>query len=313
MGGISSVATWPEYSGKGIAGKLIKQSLTDLRNDHIMLAYLHPFNAGFYRRFDFEFAFDQIDYTIPIEKLRYPWEQRGFIQREDVSLSELNQVYETFIQAFNGGLKRDEKWWKQRVLTDDKAEVILIKDEEENPQAYLIYKLHNKRFEVIEMAYSSQAYKESMYHFMMKHQATIQEVSLPTYENDLLSYIINDPTFVQKKHPYFMARIVHLEKFLKEYPFNYSKDSSINLFVTDEFLENNTGVYKISATEVVKINNIKNEDYLAIQIGDLTALLMGYKTVSDLKILNKIRGKEEDLKELEAMLTIQPTYLLDFF
>src|SRR5699024_12804005 len=88
---------------------------------------------------------------------------------------------------------------------------------------------------------------------------------------------------------------------------------SINLFVTDEFLENNTSVYKISATEVVKINNIKNEDYLAIQIGDLTALLMGYKTVSDLKILNKIRGKEEDLKELEAMLTIQPTYLLDFF
>src|SRR5690625_7798661 len=95
----------------------------------------------------------------------------------------------------------------QRVLTDDKAEVILIKDEEENPQAYLIYKLNNKRFEVIEMAYSSQAYKESMYHFMMKHQATIQEVSLPTYENDLLSYIINDPTFVQKKHLNFCQEL----------------------------------------------------------------------------------------------------------
>lgn len=90
MGGISSVATWPEYSGKGIAGKLIKHSLTNLRNDHTMLAYLHPFNAGFYRRFGFEFAFDQIDYTIPIEKLRYPWEQRGFIQRENVSLNALN-------------------------------------------------------------------------------------------------------------------------------------------------------------------------------------------------------------------------------
>src|SRR5699024_3839609 len=176
-------------------------------------------------------------------------------------------------------------------------------------QAYLIYKLNNKRFEIIEMAYLSQAYKESMYHFMMKHQATIQEVSLPTYESDLQSYIINDPTFVQKKYPYFMARIVHLEHFLKEYPFNYSKKSSINLFVTDDFLENNTGVYKISATEVAKINNIKSDNYLAIHIGDLTALLMGYKTVSDLKILNKIHGKEEDFKKLEAMLTIQPTYL----
>src|SRR5699024_12151558 len=99
-----------------------------------------------------------------------------------------------------------EKWWKQRVLTDDKAEVILIKDEEENPQAYLIYKLNNKRFEVIEMAYSSQAYKESMYHFMMKHQATIQEVSLLTYENDLLSYIIKDTKLDQRKHSNLMPR-----------------------------------------------------------------------------------------------------------
>src|SRR5699024_12624289 len=119
---------------------------------------------------------------------------------------------------------------KISVLTNNKTKVILIKDKKENTQAYIIYKLNNKRLEVIEIAYSSQAYKESMYHFMMKHQATIQEVSLPTYENDLLSYIINDPTFVQKKHPYFMARIVHLEQFLKNYPFNYSIDSSINLF-----------------------------------------------------------------------------------
>src|SRR5699024_11974054 len=126
-------------------------------------------------------------------------EQRGVIRREDISLSELNQVYETFIQAFNGGLKRDEKWWKQRVLTDDKAEVILIKDEEENPQAYLIYKLNNKRFEIIEMDYLSQAYKESMYHFMMKDEATIKEVSLHTYKNDYVSYIIKDHNFYKNK------------------------------------------------------------------------------------------------------------------
>src|SRR5690625_6894608 len=97
MGGISSVATWPEYSGKGIAGKLIKHSLTNLRNDHTMLAYLHPFNAGFYRRFGFEFAFDQIDYTIPIEKLRYTWEQRGIILCEDLFLFVLYKMYDIII------------------------------------------------------------------------------------------------------------------------------------------------------------------------------------------------------------------------
>src|SRR5690625_6403333 len=124
-----------------------------------------------------------------------------------------------------------------------------------------------------------------MYHFMIKNQATIQEVSLPTYENDLLSYIINDPTFVQKKHPYFMARIDHLEQFLKNYPFNYSKESSINLLVTDVFVENNTGVYKITATEIIKINNKKSDNYLNIINGNITDLLIRYITVTDKLIM----------------------------
>ncbi len=313
MGGISSVATWPEYSGKRIAEKLIKRSLTDLQDEHITLAYLHPFNAGFYRRFGFEFAFDSIDYIVPVEKLRHSWEKLGSIQRDDVKLSELNQVYETFVQRFNGGLKRDEKWWKQRVLTDDQAEMILLKDDNENPQAYLIYKLQNSRLEVLEMAYTNQAYKESIYHFIMKHQATITDVKLPTYESDLLSYIVSDPTFNQEKQPYFMARIVDVENFLKEYPFEIKNDSFINLFVTDDFLMSNTGLYKISATEVFKTDNIESTDYLAINISDLTALLMGYKTVEDLKALNKIQGSDDGLNKLDSLLNLQPTYLLDYF
>src|SRR5699024_11266871 len=87
-------------------------------------------------------------------------------------------VYEIFIQQFNGGLKRDEKWWQERVLTDNQAETILIKDDNGTPQAYLIYKYKENCLEVIEMAYSNQAYKESIYHFIMKHQSSIKEVKI---------------------------------------------------------------------------------------------------------------------------------------
>lgn len=313
MGGISSVATWPEYSGNKIAEKLIKQSLTELQKEKITLAYLVPFNAGFYRRFGFEFTFNSVDYIIPIEKLQHPWEKQGQIIRDNINLIELNQVYEIFIKKFNGGLKRDKKWWKQRVLTDDQAEIILIKDETGNPQAYLIYKVENNRLCVIEMAYTNQTYVESIYHFILRHQGTIKDVKMSTYEGDLLSYILNDPTFTQKVEPYFMARIVDVKSFLNEYPFEIKDGLSINIYVADDFVADNTGLYQMSAKEVIEIENPDVNDYLAINIGDLTALLMGYKTIKDLKALNKIQGSKHEINKLASLINPQPTYLLDYF
>ena len=313
LGGISSVATWPEYGGQKIAEKLMKQSLLEFKEKNTMLAYLHPFNAGFYRRFGFEFAFDSVTYTIPVEKLNHSWKKAGFIERNPINTIELNQVYEAFITKFNGGIKRDKKWWEQRVLTDDQAEVIIIKDEMDTPQAYLIYKFKNNHFEVIEMAYTDQIYLESIYHFILKHKATIKNVEIPTYEGDLLSYILNDPIFTQEKQPYFMARIVDLLSFLKEYPFEFKKGLFIKLFIEDEFLTSNTSFYEVSAKGIIKTDRVNDKKYLTINIGDLTALLMGYKNIKELKTLNKIRGNEEEIAKLDSILNPQPTYLLDFF
>src|SRR5699024_10457880 len=312
MGGISSVATWPEHSGNKIAEKLIKQSLQDLQKNNTTLAYLHPFNAGFYRRFGFELAFNSVNYIIPIEKLRHDWKKLGFIERDSINLDELNQVYEIFIQQFNGGLKRDEKWWQERVLTDNQAETILIKDDNGTPQAYLIYKYKENCLEVIEMAYSNQAYKESIYHFIMKHQSSIKEVKISTYESDLLDYIVSDSTFSKNITTYFMARIVSLQSFLEKYPFKIVGNEYINLFVQDDFLPDNTGFYQVLDNKVIR-KEVTDQNYLVINISDLAALLMGYKTIKELQTLDRIQGNEQEINKLKLSFNPKNTYLLDYF
>ncbi len=313
MSGISSVATWPEHSGQKIAEKLIKKSLIESKEKQTMLAYLHPFNAGFYRRYGFEFITDKIDYLIPVEKLKQSWKKTGYVQRDGIQITDLNRVYEIFISHFNGGLKRDEKWWEQRVLTDHQAEKIIIKDEGDIPQAYLIYKLKNKQFEIIEMAYTNQVYLESLYHFILKHYATIKDVKMSTYEKNTLSYILDDPIFTQEKQPYFMARIVDLQAFLSKYPFFINNETCIEIFINDELLTENSGFYKMTAREITKSNEPYTENYLEINIGDLTALLMGYKNINELKYLNKIQGDEIELARLSSIINPKAPYLLDYF
>lgn len=273
---------------------------------------MHPFNAGFYRRFGFEFAFDSVNYVIPIEKLRHDWKNSGFIERDGINLYDLNQVYEIFIQKFNGGLKRDKKWWEERVLTDDQAETILIKDDNGTPQAYLIYKYKHNCLEVIEMAYTNQVYKESIYHFIMRHQSSIKEVKISTYESNLLDYIVSDSTFTKNITTYFMARIVSVQRFLEKYPFKTAGNVFFNLFVQDDFLSDNTGFYQVLDNKVIR-KEVPDQDYLVINISDLTALLMGYKTIKELQTLDRVQGSEQEINKLKSSLNPKNTYLLDYF
>src|SRR5699024_2357737 len=56
MGGISSVATGPEDRRQGVAKNLRKKSLSDMKEEGEVVARLHPFNVGFYRRYGWELA-----------------------------------------------------------------------------------------------------------------------------------------------------------------------------------------------------------------------------------------------------------------
>src|SRR5699024_11674372 len=51
MGGISAVATWPEYRRRGIAKDLLQHSLRKMKENGQVISLLHPFLVGFYRTY----------------------------------------------------------------------------------------------------------------------------------------------------------------------------------------------------------------------------------------------------------------------
>src|SRR5699024_11848472 len=67
MGGISAVATWPEYRRRGIAKDLLQHSLRKMKENGQVISLLHPFLVGFYRKYGWELAYVHKKYTIPIE------------------------------------------------------------------------------------------------------------------------------------------------------------------------------------------------------------------------------------------------------
>lgn len=314
MGGISSVATWPEYRRQGVAKKLLKKSLSDMKEKGEVVSLLHPFNVGFYRKYGWELAFNRKKYSLPIEKLKRDWKTAGYVRRnQDVKL--LHDIYTDYAKSYNGMLVRDEAWWKQRVLTDQGAQVRVAYNSAGEPEAYLIYTVRKNILNVLDLAYRNNNGIQLIYEFLSNHDSMAEKIEMTVPENDLLPLMLHDPTFSQEIEPYFMARIVDVHAFLQIYPF-INKDKTVKLEVTDEILPENDGCYVMKTnknkTDVTKIQE-KTDTGISCSVQQLTALLLGFVRAPELWERGFIAGDKTAIHLLDEIIPQKTPYFADFF
>lgn len=314
MGGISSVATWPEYRRQGVAKNLLKKSLSDMKEKEEVVSLLHPFNVGFYRKYGWELAFNRKKYSLPIENLKRDWKAAGYVRRnQDVKL--LHDIYTDYAKSYNGMLVRDEAWWKQRVLTDQGAQVRVAYNSAGEPEAYLIYTVRKNILNVLDLAYRNNNGIQLIYEFLSNHDSMAEKIEMTVPENDLLPLMLHDPTFSQEIEPYFMARIVDVHTFLQVYPF-INKDKTVKLEVTDEVLPENDGCYVMKTnknkTDVTKIQEKTNAS-ISCSVQQLTALLLGFVRAPELWERGFIAGDKTAIHLLDEIIPQKTPYFADFF
>ncbi|MCG1029536.1 GNAT family N-acetyltransferase [Virgibacillus halodenitrificans] len=314
MGGISSVATWPEHRRKGMVKHLLHHALTEMKRNGQIISYLHPFSFAFYRRFGWEHAFTEQHFSIPIEKLKKRWETSGYVRRIKPDISLLHELYSKYAIKWNGMLVRDEKWWEQRVLKDD---VHIAVAYEENAQAagYIMYEVKENTVKVKELVHNSLNAQKLLLHFIGNHDSMAEKVTMIVPEDDHLPLLIDEPRFEQKVAPYFMARIVDVAAFLKTYPF--TGEGEITLTVEDSFFPENTGTFEIKCvngkTSVTRVEdqNLAQSANCSIQM--LTGMLLGFKRPSDYFKAGLLTAADCEIEILERLIPAKQTFLTDFF
>ena len=104
MGGIQSVATYPEYRRQGYVKKLLIAALKDMREMGYLVSMLHPFSIHFYRKFGYEILSDQQQLVLTQADLKpLPAEnQNGKIRRfnQNEYHEDLMSVYEQYAKKF---------------------------------------------------------------------------------------------------------------------------------------------------------------------------------------------------------------------
>lgn len=317
MGGIASVATWPEYRRRGIIKNLLHRSLIEMKKNGQFISFLSPFSFSFYRKYGWEYAFTNKHYEIPIELLRRKWDGKGYVRRIHQDIPKLHNIYTTYAKQYTGMLKRNQMWWENRVLKDDML-IAVAYNEKAQEEGYIIFKVQNRVLTVKEMVYTTLNGRDLLFEFIANHDSMAKVAKLTVPENDSLPLLLNEPRFDQRIIPYFMARIVDVYNFLKNYPYLVNDQPvQLSLHITDDFFPENSGIYQlmldnrevnISYEKKAEVSNL-----IHCSIQQLTSLLLGFQRPVDLHSLGFIQGDVEEIKKLEQIIPKQQTFLSDFF
>lgn len=320
MGGIAGVATWPEYRRQGYVRTLLKHALETMKKSGQNLSMLHPFAFGFYRKFGWETYLEYKKYELELSRIPSLSDGGGSWEPIDDPIkdwSKLNDVYAQYAIRYNGTLDRTEKWWRNSVFNNWSGKAYLYRNAEGIATGYLIYHVEKKELEIEEMAFLDETARKAIWAFVRNHDSMAEKVKvMQAPADDRLPLIFDESKFKQEVTPYFMARIVDVPAFLAEYAFTPSTEATrLVVRVEDAVADWNDGVWAVTIDREGKATaeRTEGESDLRVDVGTLTAILIGYIPAGTAAELGRMAGKPERVGSLADRIPARTPFLMDFF
>jgi predicted acetyltransferase len=318
MGGLTGVGTYPEYSNQGLMHKLLYQALENMRNRGQTISFLYPYSIPYYRRKGWEIISSKITYEIQDYQLPKNKQVPGEIERVPAESEQVKRAYERFSLQTHGALLRsnDLAWQEYWLWDSDEMTAAIYYNTDGEPDGYVLYQIADEIFRIKDMIFVSEEARSGLWNFITAHFSMISKVIGHTYTDESLAFLLEDADIKETISPYYMARIVDLEKFVAQYPFKPdSADREWRFTMDDPLLSWNQGVFtlRISAggQGVIVRSPEKSSDKIDIQT--MTTMLMGYKRPDYLHKIGRISCKAETIDMLEDAIEQQTPYFSDYF
>lgn len=316
MGGLTGVGTYPEYAELGLMGRLIQLALRRMRERGQWISYLYPYSVPYYRKRGWEFISDWVQFSLKDTQIPYFEQVKGFVERLFVDDSDVLRVYESFAEKKHGAMIRQPIDWEEywRWENEEERTAAVYYDEERNPLGVLFYWLHHDVFHIKEMFYLNQEARKGLWNFISAHFSMVDQVKGKIYTHDPLAFWLEDSHITETIEPYYMARIVDVEEFLKVYPFGV-KRGCVHFVVTDPLVDWNNGTFSVSFDEKGETIVSREAKGLSVvlTIQTLTSLLMSYRSPRYFYEIERIQLDEATLELLEEMIPPGQAYFSDYF
>lgn len=323
IGGVTGVATYPEYSGLGLMHCLMQKSLENMRKKGQYFSVLCPYSIPFYRKKGWEIISDTMEFKIKDTQLPKKHIVDGMVERVSNESNDIKLVHDQFFLQRHGVLKRNDLEWNEYWKWDSDDVITAVYYNKKNePRGYLVYYLQNEEFKIKELVNLDIEAYYGLWNYITNHFSMISTVKGYNYTNDPISFYLEDGDIVETIKPNVMGRIVDFEKFIEKYPFeSKSIHNNLHFQISDPMMKCNNGHFEvywdkegeIHIERKRKYNEKTDGELIQTDIQTLSTLFMSYKTASYLRKIGRINSSKKAVRILEDIIPTEQPYFSDYF
>jgi len=315
IGFVTSVCTYPEYSGHGIMKRLMLQSMTHMRERGQSFAMLFPYSIPLYRRFGYEIISNKISYTVKDRQIPTGAKAPGYVRRVSWQSKDFMDLHATFAAATHGCLYRNSLAWEEYWRWDeDDTTVAVYYDPDGVPSGYMVYLIKEDIMHIKEMIFLTHEAQQGLWEFIRAHDSMIDEVRGNSYFSDPIAFELDDGDIREVIRPYIMGRIIDVEKFFRGYRCDDGAgELTLTLEIEDgELAWNNRSFGVRFRNGRCEMTDGETQYRVKMTIATLTTFLLGYKTAQKLYRLGRIEAEPEAVARLDDVLLHEIPYISDY-
>ena len=315
VGFVTSVCTYPEYSGKGLMKRLMQKSLEHMRQKHQSLALLFPYSIPLYRKMGWEIVSNKITYSVKDSQIPVKASAPGYVRRVAWDNEDFRNLHMQFAAMTHGCLFRNALAWDEYWRWDEDDTVVAIYyDTNEKPCGYMVYLIKNDVMHIKEMIYLTREAQNGLWEFIRAHDSMIDEVRGSSYTGEPIAFELEDGDIRETIRPYIMGRIVDAEQFFQKYHCDAAADNVMITFeMEDSFLAwNNRAITVCFNKGECSVSEAHTHSRVKLSIATLTTLLLGYKTAARLYQMGRIEGDRETINRLDDCILHEMPYISDY-
>jgi predicted acetyltransferase len=296
MGGVSSVATMPEYRRQGLAGELLRLTLERTHERRQPLSSLWTPHPALYRRYGWEIATLGQRLSFNPKRLQVaPPTGAGKIERIGPDdWRDASRVYSTWRRTRNSLLGRSEVFWRRVVLEGRRRAAFLYRDAAGEPAGYAVLGLPDVGGRTVTVrdlvAVTGEAYL-ALLNLVLSHDLA-NEVTWWAPMDEPLREVAVDPGAIEASVNYgLLLRVVDLQEALSRRP-AYG-EGRVVIELDDRDCPWNTGRWEVfHSGSHLDAERTDDEPMLVLDARALAQLYNGFRSATSLVQAGRIEARD---------------------
>lgn len=321
MAGINAVAVAPEHRAAGIATRLLRRMLEDVRAQGMPLSVLYPATQPVYRRAGYEQAGIHLAYFQPVAAL--PPRDRSLDIRpaEPDELPALRALYAERARRTSGNLDRNEYMWS-RIWSDRGGSTVVntyAVERDGAPEGYVAYHQaqetgeQDRNIVARDLVALTPDAARRLLSFFADHRSVVRNVTWAGAPADPLLFHIPNQDYRVRWYEQWMLRLVDVRAALEARGYPPGIETEVHLRVRDDALPWNDGPFVLRVSGGVAEVREGGEGRVGLDVRGLASIYSGYLSPAGMLSTGYIEGPVEDLAALGAVFAGPAPWMADGF